>query len=108
MGDGRPARSGSAASTTRTRAMLETDGTEEDWVNGKAGTLEHAACLSADRSPAVTFATPCAPQYTAETAGSKAHPKRTGCRNICLAFYLSRQSVGTKCGDKVLSAEHPL
>ena len=41
-GDGRPARSGNAASTTRTRAMQEAVGTDEDWANGKAGTLEPA------------------------------------------------------------------
>ena len=46
-------------------------------VNGKVGTLEPAACLSADRFPAVSFSTSCAHQQTAETAGSSAHLKRT-------------------------------
>lgn len=45
----------------------------------KAGTLEPADCLSADRSPAVTFAIHAPYQYTAETAGSKVHRERTGC-----------------------------
>ena len=51
-------------------------------MNGKAGTLEPAACLSADRFPAVSFAIHAPHQCTAETAGSIAHPKRTGSRNF--------------------------
>jgi len=70
-------------------------------------------------SPAVMFANHAPHQYTAETAGSSAHRKRTGSRNISLR--IRRQCVGIKCGDEAyptkrgdkvrgqrVSAKHPL